>query len=119
MQIQVNTDKHVEGSAALTAHVDAVLRAALRHVRDHVTRVEVHLSDASGARSGGTDMRCLMEARLERHPPLVVTQHAASVHQALEGAADKLRAALQATIEQIADARRRRSDDGGVGGGTS
>lgn len=113
MQTHVNTDKHVEGSAALAAHVDGVLQDALRHVRSHVTRVDVHLSDASGARTGSADMRCLLEARLERHPPVVVAEHAASVHQALEGAADKLRAALHAALDQVVDARRRRGDEGG------
>lgn len=119
MQIQVNTDKHVAGSAALAAHVETLLQDTLRHVRDHVTRVEVHLSDASGARTGGAVMRCLLEARLERHPPVVVSHQAASVHQALEGAADRLMAALQATLDQFADARRRRGGENGTSGGAA
>jgi ribosome-associated translation inhibitor RaiA len=112
MQIQVNTDKHVEGRAALVTHVEATVHDTLRHVRTHVTRVEVHLSDENAGKAGASDKRCMIEARLERHPPVAVTHHAGSVHQALDGAADKLKAALQATLERIGEAQRRRPHEG-------
>lgn len=113
MQIQVNTDKHVEGNEALVAHVEAALQAALRHVRNHITRLEVHLSDENAGRIGSNDKRCLIEARLEHHQPVAVTHQAPSIHQALDGAADKLKATLQATLGRISDGQRRRSDEDG------
>lgn len=112
MQIQVNTDKHVDGSAALVAHVEAVVERTLRHLRDHVTRVEVHLSDENAGKPGVDDKRCLIEARLERHNPVAASHQAGSLHQAIDGAADKLKTALQATLGRIADTRRRRPEDG-------
>jgi len=111
MQIQVNTDKHIDGSEAVSAHVEAVLQRTLRHLRDHVTRVEVHLSDENAGKGGIDDMRCLLEARLQRLQPVAVAHQAGSLHQAIDGAADKLRAALEATLGRIADTRRRRTDD--------
>ncbi len=111
MQVQVNTDKHIDGSTALTAHVEAVIERTLRHVRDHVTRVEVHLSDENAGKAGVADKCCLIEARLERHPPVAVAQVADNLHQAIDGAADKLKTALQATLGRIADTRRRRPGD--------
>ncbi|MCB2021179.1 MAG: HPF/RaiA family ribosome-associated protein [Burkholderiaceae bacterium] len=111
MQIQVNTDKHIDGSEAVAAHVEAVLQRTLRHLRDHVTRVEVHLSDENAGKGGIDDMRCLLEARLQRLQPVAVAHQAGSLHQAIDGAADKLRAALEATLGRIADTRRRRTDD--------
>lgn len=112
MQIQVNTDKHVDGSEALTAHVQAVVERTLRHLRDHITRVEVHLSDENAGKPGIDDKRCLIEARLERHNPVAASHQAGSLHQAIDGAADKLKTALQTTLGRIADTHRRRPDDG-------
>jgi ribosome-associated translation inhibitor RaiA len=74
MQVQVNTDKHIDGSTALTAHVEAVIERTLRHVRDHVTRVEVHLSDENAGKAGVADKRCLIEARRDLTARLEATQ---------------------------------------------
>ncbi|MBE2242640.1 MAG: HPF/RaiA family ribosome-associated protein [Burkholderiaceae bacterium] len=112
MQIQVNTDKHIDGSQALAAHVEAVVERTLRHLRDHVTRIEVHLSDENAGKAGAGDKRCLIEARLERHPPVAVAHVADNLHQAIDGAADKLKTALQAILGRITDTHRRRPDDG-------
>lgn len=112
MQIQVNTDTHIDGSKGLTAHVEAVVERTLRHVRDHVTRVEVHLSDENAGKAGAGDKRCLIEARLLHHPPVAVAHVADNLHQTIDAAADKLKAALQATLGRIADTRRRRPGDG-------
>ena len=45
MQIQVNTDHKIEGHEALAAQVRGVVKNALSRMSDHITRVEVHLSD--------------------------------------------------------------------------
>jgi hypothetical protein len=64
MRVQINTDRHTEGHERLAAWASGVAEQALNHVSDRITRVEVHLSDESGDRSGQHDQRCLMEARL-------------------------------------------------------
>ena len=90
MQVQINTDHNIEGHEALTARVRGVVESALSRVRDHITRVEVHLSDENGDKSGKNDMRCVMEARLEGRQPVAVTDQAETLEQAVDGAADKL-----------------------------
>ena len=83
MQIQINTDHSIEGHEALAAQVSGVVESALSRFSDHITRVEVHLSDESGHKSSQNDKRCMMEARLEGHQPIAVTHHAATLDQAV------------------------------------
>ena len=69
MQIQVNTDHTIEGHEALAARIRGVVENALSRMSDHITRVEVHLTDESGPKSGKNNKRCMMEARLEGRQP--------------------------------------------------
>ncbi|MEO7817581.1 MAG: HPF/RaiA family ribosome-associated protein, partial [Actinomycetota bacterium] len=75
-----------------TGHsVSGVVESALNLFSDHITRVEVHLSDEnSDMKVSADDMRCVMEARLEDRQPIAVTHQAATLDQAVDGAADKL-----------------------------
>ena len=110
MQIQINTDHNIAGHEALATHVRSVVEGALNHIGDHITRVEVHLTDDIGQgsdKSGKDDKRCVMEARLERHQPIAVTHHAGSLHQAVEGAAHKLTRIVEHTVGKIRDKKRR------------
>ena len=45
MQVQVNTDNHIEGSEGLRNHVESVIEDSLSWIADRVTRVEVFLRD--------------------------------------------------------------------------
>jgi ribosome-associated translation inhibitor RaiA len=103
MHIQINTDHNVEGREGLAAHVEEVVASALSHVSAQITRVEVHLSDENGAKGGLNDKRCLMEARLEGRQPTAVTHHANTLPQAVDGAADKLKRAIESTIGRLRD----------------
>ena len=98
MHVQTNTDRNIQASEALAAQVEAAVIGALGRLVDQVTRVEVHLSDENGARSGADDKRCLMEARLEGRPPTAVTHRAATVEQAMTGAAGKLARSLESSL---------------------
>ena len=62
---------------------------------EDLTRVEVHLSDENGGKSGPKDKRCKMEARPKGHQPILVSHDADSLTQAVEGAAQKLEHALE------------------------
>lgn len=90
MIIQTNTDKNITGSEKLEAHVRDTVTHKLGHWTDRITRVEVHLNDENGDKSGMKDHRCMMEARPEGSDPLAVTHFAPDVHQAVIGAADRL-----------------------------
>ncbi|MEO7254707.1 MAG: HPF/RaiA family ribosome-associated protein [Casimicrobium sp.] len=106
MKIQVNTDAHIEGHEALATHVSTTVEHALRHFHDRVTRVEVHLSDENGGKSGAHDKRCVMEARLEGRQPIAATDEAASLHQAIRGAADKLARLIDSQLGRVASSVR-------------
>jgi ribosomal subunit interface protein len=108
MQIQVETDNHIENKQDLQAHVEAVIRDALDRFAEQVTHVEAHLGDVnSGTKSGPDDMRCMLEARLAGAKPIAVTHNAQSLHQAIDGAVDKLRAALDTLAGKQIDRQRR------------
>ncbi len=105
MQIQVNTDDNVEGREALAARVRSTVEAAIGRFADGLTRVEVHLGDVNAGRSGSADKRCLMEARPAGGQPVAVTHHAATVEEACDGAARKLRNLLDSQFGKAADVK--------------
>lgn len=98
MQIQFNTDHNIPAREALTAQVNGAVENALSRFSEHITRVEVHLSDENGDKSGPSDKRCAIEARLEGRQPIAVTHHAATSEQAIDGAADKLLRLVEHTL---------------------
>lgn len=101
MLIQINTDSNIEGTKALAAHIKGVVEGTLSRFSDRITRVEVHLSDQNGDKSGQDDKRCMMEARLEGRQPAAVTHQAATVDDAVDGAADKLKRFLESTLGRL------------------
>lgn len=99
MQIQINTDRHIAGHETLASGVEQTLRAALDRFGDKVTRLEVHLSDEdSAAKSGTMDKRCVLEARVAGWQPLAVSDQAATINQAVSGAATKLISLLESEL---------------------
>jgi len=95
MMVLVNTDNHIGGSIALSEAVAATVEDTLAHLAKQLTRVEVHLSDENSFKAGANDIRCAMEARIEGHPPTAVTFYSNDVDVAVDGAAEKLKAALE------------------------
>ena len=81
--------------------IDSAVERTLGHLAEHITRVEVHLSDANGKKGGTTDKRCMMEARLEKHQPIAVTEDAESLGEAIEGAAHKLKRLIDHTLGRL------------------
>lgn len=114
MQIQINTDHNIEGHEGLSDHVSGVVEDALSRLGEHITRVEVHISDENGPgkdlTTGPGDKRCMMEVRIEGRPPLAVTARATSVHQAIDGAAQKLARLVESTSGRRHDRRYRQEE---------
>ena len=111
MQIQIHTDHNIEGHEALIAQVTDVVESALSRLSEHITHVEVHLSDENSDKKGGHDaMRCLMEARLEGRHAIAVTHQSTSLDQAVEEAADKLANLIENSLERQHDLELRRTD---------
>jgi ribosome-associated translation inhibitor RaiA len=111
MQVQINTDRNIEGREALADQVRSVVESDLSRFSDQITRVEVHLSDENSDKKGGNDeMRCVMEARIKGRQPIAVSNQAASLDQAVDGAADKLTKVIESTLGRLRDQKSRRSD---------
>ena len=111
MQIQINTDHNIEGHEALAARVSGVIENALSRFSDHITLVNVHLSDEnSDKKDGYDDMRCMIEAHLEGRQPIAVTYQATILDEAVDGAADKLVNLIESTLGRLHDQELRRTD---------
>lgn len=100
MQIQINTGHNIEIHEALAAEVSGIVESALlSRFSDNITRVEVHLSDENSDKKVGHEaMRCMLEARIEGRQPIAVTNHASTLDEAVNGAADKLIRLIEHTI---------------------
>jgi ribosome-associated translation inhibitor RaiA len=103
MKIQINTDNNIEGSEELAEQAEATVESTLGHLAEHITRVEVHLSDENSDKGGSRGKRCMMEARLEGHQPIAVSDEAESIGQAIDGAAEKLKRSLDHTLGKLSD----------------
>lgn len=101
MHIQINTDKNVEGPDAFADQMKAIVESTLNRFSEHITRVEVHLSDENSDKAGINDKRCLMEARLEGRQPIAVTHRAANPDLAVRGAAEKLKHMIESTLGRL------------------
>jgi len=113
MQIQVNTDKTITNHAGLDEHVQTVVSNALHRFGEQITRVEVHLSDNLGQKSADGETRCLMEARLTGLQPIAVSDHAATLHQAISGTTEKLKRSIETAVGKL-NAHKRHADGTGA-----
>ena len=109
MQIQVNTSNGIDNKDKLERWADTELKETLSRFPDDVTRVEVHLSDENGDKTGGGDKRCTMEARLANHQPVAVSNHASTIDEAFRGAAGKLKRLIDSTLDRLEHHRDRES----------
>jgi putative sigma-54 modulation protein len=81
-------------SPALLERLRRRVARALRHTGRRVRAVRVWLSDINGRR-GGIDKRCRIVARLAHAGPVVVEQRDGDYYRAVDGAALKLRHAVE------------------------
>lgn len=110
MQIQINADSAIDGHEKLPVYVRGVVEEALSRFSDRITRVEIHISDQNAGKSGPDDKRCVIEARLEGRQPSAVTHNAATVREAVAGAADKLTRLIEGTLGRLRDQTNHRTD---------
>lgn len=103
MQIQVNTDDHIQGGESLAQWVRDEAASRLARFKDYVTRLEVFLTDLDAAKSGVNDKRCRLEARLAGRQPVTVTAEADKMAGAFISAVDKLASALDTDLGRVKD----------------
>lgn len=112
MQILVQTDHNLK-AGDLTPYVQAAVTTAVDRYAEHITRIEAHLGDSnSREKTGGSDIRCMLEARLAGVKPVAVSHDAPAVDAAIDGAADKLQRALQSSLGKLEDRKRRAEGTG-------
>ena len=111
MQIQIITDHNIEAHQELITQVSGIVENALRRFSEHITQVDVHLSDENSNKKGGhNDFRCKIEAHLEGRQPIEVTHQANTLDLAVESAAKKLVNLIESTLERIHDQELHRTD---------
>ncbi len=101
MTIQINTDKNLSVHEAFEAKLDSLLSEELSRFSEHITRLEVHLSDENGHKEGFNDKRCMIEARVEGRQPISVTADADTHEQSVAAAIDKLKNSLDTILGRL------------------
>ena len=91
MIILINTDKNLRENEAERTDLKLLIRQEMKPFIAHISRIEVHLSDENGAKSGFDDKRCMMEVRIEGRLPMAVTAHAETEDLAVSAALENLK----------------------------
>ena len=103
MQVQFQTDNHIEGTEAMSQWVTTTLKSSLARFSGQITRVQAHVSDENGGKKNTEEsIQCTLEVRLEGHQPLVLKHHGANLNQAIEGAAEKMGRLIENTLGKAA-----------------
>jgi ribosome-associated translation inhibitor RaiA len=105
LQIHINSDKNIGVNAELSKSIEADLHRILDRFEEHLTRLEVHLSDVNAEKPGLHDKRCLLEARPKSHQPVTTDDKADDIQEAVTGAAEKMKRLLESTFGRLADKR--------------
>jgi len=100
MQIQINTDKNIDGNERLVNFYTSEIESELARFDEKITRVEVHLGDENATKFGLNDKKCLLEIRMANKQPMVVSDYAETIEKAFFGAIEKAVKVLDSTLEK-------------------
>lgn len=100
MQIEVRSDHNLAAREAAAASIKGEVERSLGAFSHRITRVDVHLSDATGGNGGKDDMHCMMETHLKGHDAIVVREKAATMETALSGAVHTMRRSLERAFDR-------------------
>ncbi len=101
MLIQFNADKHLTIHEDFNNKLSAHIKEKLSRFSEHITRIEVHLSDDNGSKQGPDDKKCLLEARVEGRPPVVVSATGNNYEIAVDAAIVKIRSSLDTIFDKL------------------
>lgn len=101
MNIQLNADKNLSIHEMFGSKLKELLEDELDRYSENITRLEVHLSDENGPKKGKDDKRCMLEARLRGKQPIAVTELSDTHENAVHGAIDKMKNALNTIVEKM------------------
>ena len=100
MNIEIRTDKNIQGSERLISYVRAELTQEFQRYSERITHFSVHISDENGDKTGDHDKRCMIEARPAGMKPVAVTHKATNIDNSIHGAIDKLKRSLEHLYEK-------------------
>ncbi|PZR36422.1 MAG: hypothetical protein DI538_13905 [Azospira oryzae] len=100
MIFQFNTDRTIHGDQQQQEYFETLITQEINRYRNHISRIDVHLSDENGNKKGGTKVRCLLEAQILHNPPIVVIDQSNTVDLAVAGALRKLKTSLERIHER-------------------
>lgn len=101
MNIQINTDNNLSVSQEFNNKLTELLNSKLDRYKEHITRLEVHLTDTNGHKDGVNDRRCVIEARIKGLKPIAVTETANIHDAAIAGAITKLKSLLDTELGKL------------------
>jgi len=101
MQVLINSNNSIRMTEELQQRFAASVEDALERFSEQLTRVEVHLTDENGEKSGAQDKRCQIEARIKAREPVSASHKADSLEIALDGSLDKLQSVLESTLGKL------------------
>lgn len=100
MNIEIRTDKNIQGSERLIDYVRAELTQEFQRHSERITHFSVHLSDENGDKGGDDDIRCMIEARPAGFKSVVISHRGHNIDTAIRGAIDRLKRSLEHTFEK-------------------
>ena len=101
MTILLNADKNLNIHELFGEKIKDLLAKDLNRFSEHITRLEVHLSDENGSKEGLNDKRCMLEARLESKQPIAVIAEAHTYEQSVKAAIDKMKTSLDTIVGRL------------------
>lgn len=94
MEILINTDNNISGTEEMRSLLKATIANALDRFSEHLTRIEVKISDEDGDKNSVNDKRCVLEVRPKGMQPLAVTGFGDTVENAVDVAINKMKTSL-------------------------
>lgn len=101
MQFLFNSDNQIDGDTSMAERVERIVRRRLSRVEERLTRVEVHVSDVDGPRSGANDKRAVVELRPAGLDPISGSDEAGNIEAAVSSATDKALAVFDRQIGKM------------------
>ena len=101
MNIQISTDKNIDGGEKFSTYVNGVVNDAISGFNKHITHVGVHFSDQNSSKAGLEDKRCVVEFHIAGRNSTAVSFDANSVDEALAGAVEKVRHSIGHTLGKL------------------
>jgi hypothetical protein len=101
VQFQFNSDNQIEGDAGMAERVESLVRTKLSRIAERLTRVEVHVGDVDGPRSGPNDKRALVELRPAGLQPISGSAQGAGIETCVSSATDKALAAFDRQLGKM------------------